>query len=287
METKPEHPSSPTEKDINEDLELNALLEVIYFKYGYDFRNYALASIKRQLKRRMEMEGIATISQVQHLVLFDKNLFHKVVSDFYINVTELFRDPIVFRTVRNHVIPILRSYPSIRIWHAGCGTGQEVYSMAILLIEEGLFDRCHIYATDINLEALEKAKEGIYSVELIKAAAHNYIEAGGTESLTKYCNVSYDNVIMKNHLRQRISFFDHNLVTDRSIGEMQLIFCRNVLIYFNNVLKQQVVRMFWESLCRKGFFCAGANERLLGTENEERFEIFDDTSKIYRQISVA
>lgn len=288
MENKPEGATAPpTEQEINEDLELHALLEVIYLKFGYDFRNYARSSIKRQLKRRLEVEKIETISHLQHRILNDKALFQKVVSDFYVNVTELFRDPAFFRALRNHVVPVLKSYPSIKIWHAGCGTGQEVYSVAILLLEEGLFERCQLYATDINQEALKKAREGIYPVELIREDAHNYIEAGGTESLTRYCTVSYDHVIMKGELRKRITFFDHNLVTDHSIGEMQLVFCRNVLIYFDNVLKQRVVKMFWESLCHRGFFCAGANERLLGEENERLFEVFDDSNKIYRKKNVA
>ncbi|CAI2718630.1 CheR family methyltransferase [Nitrospina watsonii] len=284
--TDPRSPSL-SEEELNENLELWALLEVIYQKYGYDFRNYTYSSIKRQLKRRMEAEGIQTISHMQHLALNQKELFHKLVSDFYINVTELFRDPSFFKNIRSHVIPILKSYPSIKIWHAGCGTGQEVYSMAILLMEEGLFEKAHIYATDVNTEALNKARQGIYSIELIKEDTHNYFESGGTESLSKYCTASYGNVIMKSEIKKNISFFDHNLVTDNSFGEMNLIFCRNVLIYFNSELKQRSVRVFWDSLCHKGFFCAGANERLLGEENEALFDVFDDKNKIYRKKEAA
>ncbi|CCQ91241.1 MCP methyltransferase, CheR-type [Nitrospina gracilis 3/211] len=287
MEANTEEPTTFSEEEQNENLELWALLEVMYQKYGYDFRNYNYSSIRRQLKRRMETEGIDSISQIQHHVLNNKNLFHKIVTDFYINVTELFRDPAFFNALRNHVIPILKSYPSLKIWHAGCGTGQEVYSMAIMLMEEGLFEKAQIYATDVNMEALKKAQEGIYPVELIKEDSHNYLEAGGLETLTKYCTVNYGNVIMNAELRKHISFFDHNLVTDSSMGEMNLIFCRNVLIYFNNNLKQRAIRVFWESLCHKGFFCAGANERLLGEENQNMFDVYDDKNKIYRKREAA
>ncbi|MCF8720932.1 CheR family methyltransferase [Nitrospina gracilis] len=287
MKANAENTQFLSEEEFNENLELWALLEVIYQKYGYDFRNYNYSSIRRQLKRRMEVEKIDSISQIQHLILNDKKLFHKVISDFYINVTELFRDPAFFKSIRNRVVPLLKSYPSIKIWHAGCGTGQEVYSLAILLQEENLFERTHIYATDVNGEALQKAREGIYPVGLIKENAHNYLESGGMESLSKYCTVNYGNVIMNGELRKHISYFDHNLATDSSIGEMNLIFCRNVLIYFNNELKRRAVSVFWESLCHKGFFCAGANERLLGEENEAMFEVFDEKNKIYRKREAA
>ncbi len=267
----------------DEDIEFKLLLEAVFIKYGYDFREYSPTSLKRQVARRMDQDGIGSISEFQHRVIYDEAFFKKILLDFSINVTELFRDPEVYLAIRKEIVPILRTYPSLKIWHAGCATGQEVYSIAIMLKEEGLYDRCQIYATDINQDALAVAKEGIYSKNRIKEDVQNYLLAGGKSSLADYYTANYGHLIMKRELKKNILFMDHNLATDGSIGEMQLILCRNVFLYFREDLQRKVVSVFNDSLCPGGFLCMGARERLFPKKTGNYFREFLLNEKVYRK----
>lgn len=267
----------------DQEIEFQLLLEAIFVKYGYDYRGYASTSLKRQILKRMEQDQIHSISELQHRVIYDETFFKKILVDFSINVTELFRDPEVYRSIRSEVLPVLRTYPSLKIWHAGCATGQEVYSMAILLKEEGLYNRTQIYATDINQEVLAAAREGIYSLDRIKEDVQNYIAAGGKSGLADYYTANYGHVIMRRELKENIFFMDHNLVTDGSFGEMNMILCRNVFIYFQEDLQRRVVSLFNNSLCHGGFLCLGARERLFPETTGKGFREFLMKEKIYRK----
>ncbi|ACV64492.1 MCP methyltransferase, CheR-type [Desulfofarcimen acetoxidans DSM 771] len=269
----------------NQNIEIRLLLDAIYLKYGYDFRNYAKASIKRRILHRMAMSGLQSISEMQHLSLYDLDFFKKLLLDFSINVTEMFRDPSFYYSLRREIIPVLRTYPYIKIWHAGCATGEEVYSMVILLKEEGIYDRCQIYATDFNQVVLQKAKEGIFPIENIKEYTINYQKAGGKESFSSYYTAKYDSVIINQSLKKNILFADHNLVTDGVFGEMNLILCRNVLIYFDKILQNRVIGLFYDSLCRNGFLCLGSKESLMFSEYGRCFEDIVKEEKIYRKKS--
>lgn len=268
----------------NERIEIKLLLEAIFMKYGYDFRNYANAHTKRRLKHRCEMEGIGTYSEMLHKVLNDEDLINKVLLDLSINVTEMFRDPEVYAKLRELVIPYLKTYPFIKIWHAGCSAGQEVYSMGIILEEEGLDKRVQIYATDFNKYILEKAKEGIYPVGVIREYTSNYQKAGGKKSFSDYYTAHYENVVIKQSLRNNILFSMHNLVTDGVFGEMNLIICRNVLIYFNPELQNRVLNLFYESLCPGGFLCIGSKESLRFSAMADKFEAVSEKEKIFKKI---
>ncbi len=267
----------------DEDIEITLLLEAIYLKYGYDFRNYSNAHMKRRIKRRILEEGLKNISEMQHKVIYDKEFFKVLLSDFSINVTEMFRDPSFYKAFRKSVIPILKTYPFIRIWHAGCSTGEEVYSMAILLKEEGLYERSQIYATDFNNIVLQKAREGIYPIENIKYYTHNYQQAGGNASFSEYYIANYDSVILDQSLKKKITFADHNLVTDGVFGEMHVIICRNVLIYFNRELQNNVIKLFSDSLSNGCFLCLGSKESIKFSSSSDNFEDVIESEKIYRK----
>jgi chemotaxis protein methyltransferase CheR len=267
----------------NEDIEISLFLEAIYLKYGYDFRNYSRAHIKRRILKRMGEENLANISQMQCKILYEEEFFKTILSDFSINVTEMFRDPSFYKAFRDTVIPILRTYPFIKIWHAGCATGEEVYSMAILLKEEGLFERTQIYATDFNVGVLQKAKEGIYPIDNIKEYTYNYQKAGGKASFADYYMAKYDSVIFDQSLKKRITFAEHNLVTDGVFGEMQVVVCRNVLIYFNKGLQNSVIKLFSDSLGNGCFLCLGSKESIKFSSSFDSFETFVDGEKIYKK----
>lgn len=267
----------------DEDIEIRLFLEAIYLKYGYDFRNYSNAHMKRRVQRRISEEGLKNISEMQHKVIYDKEFFKVLLSDFSINVTEMFRDPSFYKAFRKSVIPILRTYPFIRIWHAGCSTGEEVYSMAILLKEEGLYERSQIYATDFNNIVLQKARDGIYPIENIKDYTHNYQQAGGNTSFSEYYIANYDSVILNQSLKKKITFADHNLVTDGVFGEMHVIICRNVLIYFNRELQNNVIKLFTDSLSNGCFLCLGSKESIKFSSSSDNFEAIIDSEKIYRK----
>lgn len=267
----------------SEDIEISLLLQAIYLKYGYDFRNYSNAHMKRRILRRMSKEGLTRISEMQYKLLYDKKFFKALLSDFSINVTEMFRDPSFYKEFRKSVVPILKTYPFVRIWHAGCSTGEEVYSMAILLKEEGLYERAQIYATDFNTTVLQKAKEGIYAISDIREYTHNYQQSGGTASFADYYTAKYDSVIMDNSLKKKITFAEHNLVTDGVFGEMHVVICRNVLIYFNRDLQNTVINLFYDSLSNGCFLCLGSKESISFSSNSANFEIVSDKEKIYRK----
>jgi chemotaxis protein methyltransferase CheR len=266
----------------NEKIEIDLLLDAIYRKYHYDFKDYSKAHLKRRLKYRLKMANLESFSQMQHKVLYDRSFFETLLLDLSINVTEMFRDPNFYLAIRKEVIPRIKNLPFIKVWHAGCSTGEEVYSMAILLKEEGLYDKVQIYATDFNTLVLEKAKEAIYPIELIKEYTVNYQKAGGLNSFADYYSAKYDSVILEPSLKERIVFADHNLVTDGVFGEMNIILCRNVLIYFTKKLQTRVVKLFLESLSPSGFLCLGSKESLQFSEHSDRFETIMDKEKIYR-----
>ena len=267
----------------NEDIEIKLLLEAVFLKYGYDFRNYAKASIKRRIKQRQMLSNLSSISEMQHRILNEKSFFETLLLDFSINVTEMYRDPSFYQALREKVIPILKTYPFINIWHAGCSTGEEVYSMAIFLKEEGLLDKTMIYATDINDTVLKKAKEGIYPIERIKEYTCNYQKAGGHQSFANYYTAKYNAVIIKKSLKKNMIFAQHNLATDSEFGEMNLIMCRNVLIYFDDDLENRVYGLFNNSLVRQGFLCLGSKESVAFSKYAKYFEEFVPKEKIYRK----
>ncbi len=267
----------------NERLEIKLLLDAIYHKYGYDFRNYSGAHVKRRLEHRRIMDNISCYAEMQHRLLYDEAFFHRMLLDLSINVTEMFRDPWVYKTIREKIIPHLQTYPFITVWHAGCSQGQEVYSMAILLEEEGLKKRAQIYATDFNELILQKAREAIYPVDLVREYTANYQKAGGTSSFSDYYLADYEHVIIRRSLRERILFSAHNLATDGVFGEMNIIFCRNVIIYFDRDLQNRVLQLFHDSLCPGGFLCLGTKESLNFSEVADNFEVVSERDKIYKK----
>jgi len=271
-------------RDTNiEDIELELLLEGIFQRYGYDFRHYSRASIKRRVKHFMAKSGQGKISEVTTLALHDSNFFQQLVEDFSVPVTEMFRDPDVYQALREKVLPRLATYPFIKIWHAGCASGEEVYSLAILLKEEGLYERTTIYATDFNEIVLAKAKQGIYPLADVKRNIENYRRAGGKGSLAEYFDALYDSIIMSKTIKKNITFARHNLAIDQVFGEMNLILCRNVLIYFDKMLQERVLHLFNDSIIRGGFLCLGKKESLQFFEIYEHYKDIDSSSKIYQK----
>ena len=267
-----------------ENIELKLLLEGIYLKYGYDFRDYSKASVKRRIGQRMLMSALPNLAAMQHKILHEKSFFQTVLLDLSVNVTEMFRDPSFYLALRKTVIPILKTYPFIKIWHAGCSTGEEVYSMAILLEEENLLKNTTLYATDIDTQVLKKAKDGIYSLERMKEFTLNYQRAGGNSSFADYYTARYDAAILDSNLRKNIVFSQHNLVTDGAFGEMHMVVCRNVIIYFNRDLQNRVLNLFHESLIRKGILCLGSKETIKYLQLKNAFEEIDGQEKIFRRI---
>jgi chemotaxis protein methyltransferase CheR len=267
-----------------EKIEIQLLLEGIFRQYGYDFRNYSHSSIRRRVIHRMQLEGLPTVSSLQEGVLHDPELFERLLADLVIPVTEMFRDPETFQAFRTLIVPKLREQPYIRIWHAGVSTGQEAYSMAILMEEEDLLDKTRIYGTDISEGALEQAKEGIMPIERMQQYTQNYQAAGGKRAFSEYYLSDHRGVIMKPELRRNIVFARHNLVTDRSFNEFHVIFCRNVMIYFDSQLREQVHQLFYDSLADGGFLVLGNKESISLTPMSDRFEIWDDENRVYRKI---
>ena len=268
----------------DEQLEIQLLLEAIFRKYGYDFRNYAFAHTKRRLEHRRAREGLRSFSEMQHRVIREEDFFNQVLLDLSINVTEMFRDPWFYQRVRETVVPHLKTYPFIKVWHAGCSSGQEAYSMGILLEEEGIKDRVQIYATDFNERIIQAARRGIYPMDLVREYTANYQKAGGLGSFSDYYTADYDSVVMKSSLKDKMLFSAHNLVTDGVFGEMNIIFCRNVLIYFNRELQNRVLELFADSLCPGGFLCLGSKESLRFSTVADQFEVVSERDKIYRKM---
>jgi len=267
-----------------EQIEIDLLLEAILRRYGYDFKNYARASIRRRIMKFMRANDLATISNLIPLLMHDKKFFGSMVKEFSITVTEMFRDPSVFLALRQEVVPVLKSFPFIRAWNAGCATGEEAYSLAILLKEEGMLKRATFFATDFNDTALETAREGVYDAEQFKKFTGSYQRAGGTGSLSDYYHARYKKALIDAELRKKITFANHNLVNDRVFTESHLIMCRNVLIYFNSELQDRVLRIFYESLVTGGFLCLGQKESLLFSSVQECFVEVDQKNKIYKKI---
>jgi chemotaxis protein methyltransferase CheR len=267
-----------------EKIEIELLLEGVYRHYGFDFRSYAYSSIRRRIWKRIQQEGLPSVTALQERVLHDRSMMEKLLLDLSVNVTAMFRDPHFYQRFRNDVIPLLRTYPFIRVWHAGCSTGEEVYSMAILLEEEGLYERARIYATDINEVVLQQAKTGIFPIDRMQEYTENYIKAGGKRSFSEYYTAKYEAAIFNSSLSRNVVFSQHNLVTDRSFSEFNVIFCRNVLIYFDKPLQTRVHGLFYESLVTFGILCLGSKESLRFSDFEQCYEQLAGPEKIYRKI---
>ena len=266
-----------------ESLELELLLEAIHQRYGYDFRGYARASLRRRLWRRADLEGLRSLSGLQERILHDPQCMERLLADLSVNVTEMFRDPGVHVALRDAVFPLLRTNPFIRIWVAGCSTGEEVVSIAIALREQGLLDRSLIYATDMDADVLARARTGAFPLDRMPGYTRNYIESGGSESFSAYYTVSGDRAVFDPELMRDVVYAQHNLATDRSFNEFHLVVCRNVLIYFGRQLQDRVLSLFDESLSRRGVLALGRKETIRGTAVEDRYESLVEAEKIYRR----
>jgi chemotaxis protein methyltransferase CheR len=269
-----------------DDIEIDAFVQALVRRYGYDFTGYAPASLRRR------MLALPSAFQVEHLgelttrVLRDPSLVPKVIGQLSVPVSEMFRNPSVFRILRDDVLPVLASYAHINIWQAGCAHGQEVYSLAILLEEAGIYDRCTIYATDFSEAALERAREGIFPIREARVYGENYLAAGGRYTLADYYHARYDFMKLDESLKRRVTFANHNLVSDGVFCEAQLILCRNVLIYFSNALQDKVLGIFRDSLVRGGFLCLGNRESIRFASNASDFVAHDAAHRIYRRIGL-
>jgi chemotaxis protein methyltransferase CheR len=268
-----------------DDIEITLILEGIYRQYGYDFRNYARASIRRRLYNCVSAEKLNTISGLQERVLHDPACMARLLTVLTVHSTAMFRDAGFYRAVRDKVIPALGTYPFVRIWHAGCSTGEEVYSLAILLREEGLYDRCRIYATDLSDAVLQSARTGVFPLTTMKEYTENYVKAGGKTAFSDYYTARYDHAVFPQELRENVVFAPHNLVTDGSFNEFNVILCRNVMIYFNRELQNRVHELFYRSLCRFGVLGLGKKESLRFTPHEDDYEALDDGERLYRKVS--
>ncbi|PEZ79775.1 protein-glutamate O-methyltransferase CheR [Bacillus sp. AFS017274] len=267
-----------------EDLEIELLLEAIYSVSGFDFRKYMRSSIKRRVENRMRLDHVRRISGMIEMVLYEKGYVEKLLKDFSINVTEMFRDPDFFKAFRLNIVPLLKKLPEIRIWHAGCSTGEEAFSMAIILKEEGLYDKARIYATDMNDEVLRHAEKGILPLNRMQSYTKNYLQAGGNQEFSEYYTTDYQNAYLDFNLLKNIVFFQHNLVTDGSFNEFHIIMCRNVMIYFTGELQTYVNQLFYDSLCKDGFLAVGSKETLHTSSFSEDYEDFDSKERIYRKL---
>lgn len=267
-----------------ETIEIELLREGIFRHYGFDFRNYSPASFKRRVRHCMGKEGVNTVSALQEKVLHDPVCMGRFLLVLSINVTALFRDPHFYRVFRDEVVPRLRTYPFIRIWHAGCASGEEVYSTAILLQEEGLYDRVRLYATDMNEAVLAVARDGIYPLEKMKEYAENYLKAGGRRSLADYYTAQYDRAVFQGELKKNIVWAQHNLATDASFNEFHVILCRNVMIYFDRVLQERVHNLLYESLVSFGVLGLGDKETIHFSPREADYEMLDGAEKWYRRL---
>src|SRR5882724_5016484 len=262
----------------------NELLGSIRIVYGYDFTDYAESSVKRRIIHFMNTRGLSTFDNLGKLLLDDESIFEEFVQGLSITVTEMFRDPTFYKSVREKVLERLATYPVVKVWLAGCATGEEAYSIAILLKEEGLLDRSIIYATDINQKSLQIAKQGVYSLEGMKIYTGNYHNSGGKNDFSEYYIAKHNSVMFEKSLSQNILFSPHNLAADKSFNEFQLIICRNVLMYFNQRLQDKVISLFHESLCPFGFLGLGDKESLLFSNRKEEFEEVDKKEKIFMRV---
>ena len=265
-----------------EAIETDLLLEAIHLRYGYDLRGYEPRSMRRRARAALTRSGLESLGALQHHVLADPRFFAGVLNDLTVHVSEMFRDPPFHRALREHLVPMLRTYPLLKLWVAGCATGEEVYSLAILLLEEGLYDRCQIYATDVSEMAVEQARGGVYRAERLPNFAENHRRSGGTSDFAKYYIEAYGSIAMRESLRRHVVFFHHDLVSDQVFGEMNVVLCRNVFIYFGQALRRQVLAKLAESLRPGGFLCLGTGERLLSAAREMQFVEAVPRQRIYR-----
>lgn len=268
-----------------EEIEIRLLLEALYLRYHYDFRNYAMSSIRRRLRQAREQLELPSFSAMQERLLRDPAMLPQLLRFLTVQVSDMFRDPDYFRAIRERVIPHLRTYPSLKVWIAGCSSGEELYSMVILFREEGLEDRTLFYATDLNQEALQAAEAGVYAIERVQSFTANHQRSGGRTSLSDYYQAAYGRVSFDKSLRRNVVFSDHSLVTDAVFGEMNLISCRNVLIYFDNDLKDRVLGLFRESLAHRGFLGLGAKESVRFSAEAASFADFVREEKIYQRVT--
>jgi chemotaxis protein methyltransferase CheR len=271
------------DQDAIEDLEINLLLQGLKGVYGHDFFNYSPASLKRRLQKWLAESEFESFSQAQSRILREPAIFESLLQGITVNVTEMYRDPTFFAAIREEVIPFLKTYPFVKIWLAGCATGEEVYSMAILLHEAGMQGHYTMYATDINEHVLQQAKEGVFPLRLMRNYTQNYQQSGGTASFVDYYTAAYDRAIFMAALKRDIVFSQHNLASDGPPGEMHLILCRNVMIYFKPVLKERCIALFDSCLLPGGFLCLGAKETLEGKRPPHRYENIANRLSIFRK----
>ena len=267
-----------------ERVEIDLLLEGIYRRYGFDFREYAPASLRRRIWRRVHAEGLTTISALQDKLLHDPNCMERLLLDLSINVTAMFRDPTFYVAFREKVVPMLRTYPFTRIWVAGCSTGEEVYSLAMLLQEEDVYERTRIYATDINQSVLDRARGGVFPLDKMREYTQNYINAGGQQAFSEYYLAKYDGAQFRRSLVENVVFAQHNLVSDRSFNDFNVIMCRNVMIYFDRTLQARVHQLFYESLMTFGVLALGAKESIHFSPHEGAYEELDPSERLYRKV---
>lgn len=267
-----------------EDIELQLLLEGVYLHYGYDFRDYAPASLRRRVWKAVHGEALKTISAFQERVLHDPAVMQRFLNTLSIDVTAMFRDPRFYVAFRKKAAPLLREQPHFRVWHAGCASGEEVYSTAIVLHEEGLYEKTRIYATDINESLLQRARQGIFPLKVMQDYTENYIAAGGTREFSEYYTARYENAIFRPALQKNIVWAQHNLVTDSSFNEFDLILCRNVMIYFNNALQDRVHDLLYESLAPGGVLALGSKESLKFSAHERDYEVLDERERLFRRV---
>ncbi|WP_421694529.1 CheR family methyltransferase [Aestuariivirga sp.] len=266
-----------------EDIEIRLLLEALHIRYQYDFRNYSMASIKRRLVEARRNMGYATFSALQEAVLHEPDMVPTLLRYLTVQVSEMFRDPLYFRALREKVIPHLRTYPSLKVWIAGCSRGEELYSIAILFREEGLEERTIFYATDISRDALSAAESGIYEIDRVPLFTQNHRDSGGPTSLSDYYQAAYGRISLDRTLRRNVVFADHSLVTDAVFAEVHLISCRNVLIYFDRILQDRAIGLFRDSLVHRGFLGLGAKESLRFSRHAGSFTEFSRVEKIYQR----
>jgi chemotaxis protein methyltransferase CheR len=267
-----------------EDVEMRLLLDAIYAQYHYDFRGYAMASIKRRLRQARDVLQCRTLSELQNRVLHEPSTFTRLLSYLTVQVSDLFRDPAYFRAIREQVVPYLRTYPSLKVWVAGCSAGEELYSLAILFREEGLEERTVFYGTDINTEALERAEAAIYDIERIPLFTENHRLSGGKSSLSDYYTAAYGSAVFDRTLRKHVVFTDHSLVSDSVFAEVQLVSCRNVLIYFERDLQDRAIGLFKDALSRQGFLGVGSKETLRFSKHAPTFREFVRDQRIYQRL---
>ena len=266
------------------DLEIRVLLEAVFRRYQHDFRDYAVTSVRRRVEQAMQHFGCDSVAELQHKLLRDPQLFSHALGFFTVQLSELFRDPLYFLALRRHVVPVLQTYPSVKVWVAGCSTGEEVWSLAILLAEEGLLERSIVYATDINAESLRIAQSGVYEIDRLATFSRAYRESGAKRSLSDYYTAAYGSALFDKALAKNVVFSDHSLATDSVFAEVQLVSCRNVLIYFNTQLQERAIALFRESLVRKGFLGLGSRESLRAIQGGAGFTEVVREDRIFQKL---